>query len=428
MSFDARAAKLLKPGQHIILDESPGLRLEASATCRTWTYRYKSPLDARMRQASIGHWPAVSHAGATVEWEKLRALRDAGRDPALERKAARAQARAAEAPATAITVRQVCKLYKEGHLARNRKEQGRHETVKLLDAATESVAELAAEQLTRSQAFTLLEAYLDRGPTARRLRSELGAAWDYAIDAGKLPQDTPNWWRLIMRGKLRSKGKKINGKPIGTVKRVLSATETGVLINWLPNFTRLVDDALTMYLWTCTRGAEIVQMERHEIVEESDGLWWIVPKSKTKNARHENATDLRVPLVGRAELVVRRRLASIVEGTWLFPADGVEGPIEQKTIQTAVYKHQPYCQTQPKQIRPRLTVTHWSPHALRRTGRTLLAALGCPQEVGEAIIGHMPPEIVGIYNLHQYDAERRLWLTRLSERYEQLAREQVKRL
>lgn len=49
MYFDACAAKLLKPGEHIIVAASPGRRLVAAATRRTWTYRYKSPADGRMR-------------------------------------------------------------------------------------------------------------------------------------------------------------------------------------------------------------------------------------------------------------------------------------------------------------------------------------------------------------------------------------------
>ena len=102
---------------------------------------------------------------------------------------------------------------------------------------------------------------------------------------------------------------------------MLSEAETGELIRWLPNFTSLADDALTLYLWTCIRGAEIRAMEASEITEERDGLWWTVPKSKTKGARHPLATDLRVPLVGRAEAVVRRRLAEAPKG-YLFPSTG----------------------------------------------------------------------------------------------------------
>ena len=55
MNFDARTAKALTPGQHIIISDYPGLRLVASAKVLTWIYRYKSPVDKRMRQIAIGH-------------------------------------------------------------------------------------------------------------------------------------------------------------------------------------------------------------------------------------------------------------------------------------------------------------------------------------------------------------------------------------
>ena len=54
MVFDARRAKLLAPGEHIIVDEAAGLRLVASATRKTWTYRFKSPVDGRMRWVAFG--------------------------------------------------------------------------------------------------------------------------------------------------------------------------------------------------------------------------------------------------------------------------------------------------------------------------------------------------------------------------------------
>lgn len=57
---------------------------------------------------------------------------------------------------------------------------------------------------------------------------------------------------------------------------------------------------------------------------------------------------------------------------------------------------------------------------MRRTSRTVLASLGCPDPVAEAILGHMQPGIKGIYNIHGYDKERREWLTRLAAKYESL--------
>lgn len=426
MQFDAKAAKLLEPGQHFTISDCPGLRLEATASTRSWVYRFKSPVDQRMRQIKIGAWPKVSISAAVVEWEKLRDIRAAGRDPAEERRAERQEEKAAEerarvAATNRLTVRRLCDQYLEGHVERNRKAKGAVEVRRLFDRMLGDFGDLDAAKVTRAQAFGLLESFLDTPVTAANLRGELGAAWDYGHDSGRLDENAPNWWRLIMRGKLRSKGRIREGESIGTDKRVLSPTEIGQLIQWIPNFSRMVGDVVTMYLWTCARGGEIVTMEASEISVEDDGMWWTLPKAKTKNSWREHATDLRVPLVGRAEAVVKRRLAVVGTG-YLFPSSGRSGYTEQKTVSASVWMHQPYAKTRENYVRPRLPVTHWSVHDLRRTGRTQLAALGCRDEIAEAVLGHMPSGIVGVYNLHRYDAERREWLTKLGEHYERLAK------
>jgi integrase len=137
--------------------------------------------------------------------------------------------------------------------------------------------------------------------------------------------------------------------------------------------------------------------------------------------RNVSTTDLRVPLVGRAEAIVRRRLGELA-GRHLFPsARAKSGHMGQGAAGQAVWFHMPECALRPEIERERLPVTGWAPHDLRRTGRTLLAALGCPSEIAEAILGHVAPGVVGIYNRHGYDAERRVWLTRLSQHLETLS-------
>jgi integrase len=428
MPFDARAAKLLQAGTHLILPEHPGLRLSATASRRSWVYRYKSPVDGGMRQIKLGEWPSMSYPQAAVEWEKKKGEREGGIDHSLQKRTARREAEAVasgDGPGV-YKVRRLVEDYLSGHIDLHRKPKGRAEMRRLLTLHTGPIAERPADLLLRSEAFDLLQGLMDRPVLLGQVRQGLGAAWDYALDAGKLPEQTPNWWRQIMRNKLpRSKGKKIAGKHVGTTKRVLSEKELGTLINWLPNFSKNVADALTMYIWTGTRGSEIMSIEAGEITEEPSGWWWTVPKEKTKNAWRQNAMDLRVPLIGRAKTVVLRRR----EGTagLLFPADvGDDRAMEQKVVQGAVYYHQPYCKTKEKKVgapRPRLPVTHWSPHDLRRTVRTMLASMGCPNDVAESVLGHMQVGIVGVYNRHQYDDERLDWLTRLDVKLEQIAQQ-----
>lgn len=426
MVFDARRAKQLAPGEHIIVDAAPGLRLVVSATRKTWTYRFKSPLDGRMRQLAIGQWPALSYAAALGAWDDLRQQRDAGSDPALAKKAAAAktQAAAQQARAGVYTVARLVDDYLVGHVDRHRKPKGGAETRRLLTRYLGDLADVPAADVTRAQAFALLQDLAGRAPVlANNLRGELGAAWDYALDAGRIPEESPNWWRLVLRGKLRSRGKIVDGAHVGTELRALDAAEVGQLVRWLPNFTPLVADLLTLYLWTGSRGGEIVAMEGREISQEADGWWWTLPKAKTKSARHAAATDLRVPLVGRALAVVRRRVDLYGEG-WLFPVARGQGKhVEQKVAGVAVWAARPTTATDilPADRAKVLRMAAWSPHDLRRTVRTALAALGCPDAVAEAVLGHMPAGIVGVYNRHSYDDERRNWLTLLSAHWERLA-------
>jgi integrase len=382
MPFDARAAKLLQAGEHLILPEHPGLRLAATPTRRSWTYRYKSPVDGGMRQVKLGEWPSMSYPAAALEWEKRRGERDSGVDLQLQKRSARRQERAAaaavkEAP---YSVADLVQDYLAGHIDLHRKPKGRAEVRRLLEQHAAPIALRPAHLLLRSEAYDLLQGLSDRPILMGQVRQEMGAAYDYGLDAGKLPESTPNWWRMVWRGKMpRSRGKKIAGKHV-VGKRVLNEKEIGTLLHWLPNFSKTIADVLTLYLWTGTRGSEIVSMAAGEISEEPSGWWWTIPKEKTKNSKREAATDLRVPLIGRAKAIVQRRLVQATP--FLFPssADPAGRPIEQKVVQGGVYHHQPYSKTKEggPVPRPRLPVSHWSPHDLRRTVRTQLAVMGCP--------------------------------------------------
>ncbi len=428
MVFDARRAKALEPGAHIIVDEAPGLRLVASNTRKTWTYRFKSPLDGRMRQVAMGQWPAMSYPAALGKWDELRQQREAGQDPVKEKRLSTATIRRSRTrEADEYLVANLLDDYLEGHVKRNRKLKGYTETARLLSHLyTASIRGLPPAAVKRVHAFELLEALGERAPVlANSLRTELGAAWEYAQDAGRIAEDVPNWWRQILRGKLRSRGRIVDGEHQGRQRRALDTQEMAALIQFLPNFSQMIDDLLTLYIWTGARGAEIVQMEAGEIAQESDGWWWTVPKEKLKTGRHDLSVDFRVPLVGRALAVVRRRIA-LYQGGYLFRPVNVNARakhVEQKIIGVATYWVRPESVNERLPAdRPKiLRIKPWAPHDLRRTVKTTLASIGCPEEVSEAVLGHMPPGIVGVYQRHTYDKERRLWLTMLAEHWERLA-------
>ena len=419
MYFDARAAKLLKSGEHIIVDGCPGLRLVASATRRTWAYRYKDPSSGLMKQLKIGSWPVMPVAEAAQQWQELRARRDGGENINASRKQEKLNIKAG--PDVGYTLGQLVTDYASGHLAKNREPKGAKAVHQRLNNAIAEYAELHVSGISRRFVFDLIQGLSDRPVLAGSVKAEMGAAWVHALDAGRIPEELPNWWAMVHVGKLRSKGAVRDGVHKGTAKRTLSDSElTTLLTQDMARFSQQLQDFLTIQLWTCTRGGEIVQMRKEHITTEADGVWWTVPKAMTKGMHRDSATDLRVPLVGRALEVVMRLCAN--DG-WLFPSVSRTGVIshqQQTYMQSKVHYLQPYSKVKPEHVRNRLLVTHWSPHDLRRTGRTLLASMSCPNEIGEAILGHVPPGIVGVYNKFQYNAERRHWLTLLAGRLESL--------
>jgi integrase len=416
MAFDARKIKLMQPGTHVAIDGFPGLRIEATTSKRSWTYRYKSPVDGLMKQTKLGDWPAISYAAAISAWESARTTRSAGVDISAEKRRKRQGESEVKQP---YSVRMLCEDYIAGHIERHRGTTAGANARRLIRAGIKPIADLLPDSITRQQAFNLINGKSKSPTMASRLRSELGAAWEFAMDADKLPSATPNWWRQIMQGRLKSAGRARAGER-SKDKRVLSDDELAELLAWLPLSPILLQDAVTLYLWTGTRGAEIMAMEGSEITKERDGVWWTIPKAKTKNVNVESATDHRVPLIGRSLAIVQRRKQEYGAG-YLFPAKRVKSHTIQKTVQEMIYRCQPYSNVKHAYGAPTLTVTHWALHDLRRTIRTMLARLGCPHEVAEAIIGHVLGGVAGVYNRHKYDTERREWLARIDAELERLA-------
>ncbi|WP_186215867.1 tyrosine-type recombinase/integrase [Burkholderia gladioli] len=411
MKFDARIAKQLKPGSHLTFASFPGLRLEVTTSRRSWIYRYKSPIDKCMRQKKLGQWPEMSYASAISAWEEIRGQREAGIDPVLAKKRPKDAGKG-------YTVKQLCEDFLSGYIDVHRQADGARLVRQRMLKKIKPIEKLQAAEITRMQAFDLLNSERHAPRNAAVLRSELGAAWDYALDAARIPPETPNWWRLIMARQLRSKGRIVAGTRV-TEKRILTDKELSILIPWLKNFSPTIADVLTMYLWTALRGGEIVAIQGKYIAQEDDGTWLIIPKVTTKNKNRSSAHDHRVPLVGRALEIIARRKEEYGDG-YLFPTD-IHKHIPQKSVQAIVWNHQPYALDEGQTLRPVLPVSHWSAHDLRRTSRTILASLGCPHEVGEVILGHVIPGVAGVYNKYRYDKERREWLTKLSDYLEGLA-------
>ena len=269
---------------------------------------------------------------AAQAWQEKRQQRGDGVEPGKPKKATLARA---------YSVSDLVADYLAGHIDSGRGEAGALAARRRPESAIEPVASRPAASITRSDAFDLLEAHKGTPTAAAKLRGLLGGAWDYALDAGRLDGTVPNWWRVVHCGRLKSRGKIVGGEHQGQSRRVLHADEVKALLAWLPNMHQFGRDCVVMYLWTSTRGVEFLGMRPEHVRKESDGWWWTCPKAATKNSRHADAVDLRVPLVGAALKLIRRRLAGVGSSGWLFE-DARGEQYTQHDFSTYIYSLQPY--------------------------------------------------------------------------------------
>lgn len=423
MLFDANAAKRLLPGERMILEDCPGLRLEAGAKVRTWVYRYKDDA-GRMKQLRLGHWPAMPVTRAVVAWQEQRDKKAAGVDLVGERKAARA----ARKSLPADNVEQLLQAFLERYIDAERRADGAKWARASLEAMLEAEPDLAAcpvELVTRSMAYQAIEARRDYPAAAAKIRSLMGQAWDWGRDAGVIDPDLPNWWRDVMHGRLRSKGKIVGGEHQGKVYRTLTDDELGLLLPWcLDNMHPNGRDGLVLYLWTGLRGVEIFGLRPEFITQEKDGWWINYPAALLKMERLADTVDHRVPLIGRALDVVKKRMERATETGFLFESarGGRFFQYTQSTFSSYIYNLMPYSSKVTQRASEGLVcpVANWSPHDLRRTARTAMTRLKWDQRVAEAFIGHKPQGIVGVYDRHSFDAEKREWGPVLAAHMEKL--------
>lgn len=168
--------------------------------------------------------------------------------------------------------------------------------------------------------------------------------------------------------------------------------------------------ALKLILVTCQRPGEVVVMHRSQI----KGRWWeFMPKS-TKVTRERPRpqrvylTDLALRLIGN-------------EDGYIFPSPTTGGHMTERSLAYAIRRNikgytrrkpssDPKAGDIPKMVRVKedrkIDMDHFTPHDLRRTGATMIARLGYPDETVDAVLAHLKKGIIKVYNRYAYDHEK----------------------
>jgi len=381
---DLQVRKMKPQEQRFELLDQAGLYIRIAPSGRkTWVFRYF--FEGIPRRMQLGVFPGISLAEAREKHGAAMMEVQRGVDPGEQAKIAKAKRKAS--PNFQDILNELWEI--ELH----HKKSG-IQTKKLLEKNAVPVwGKRKVADIKRRDIVILLDRIRARAPiVGNRVQGALSRLFNFAAERGVI-DDSP----CTRIRKIPEKGR----------SRVLTDEEIKLVWNALNLENKAVDIyrvsklALKMILLTGQRPGEICGMTWDEIDDEN---FWTIPASRTKNGEIN-----RVPLCPIA-LDVLDQAKIYGNGNHVFPSS---------------YKPD---RSMTRHALTRAIARHWSeiglqeaftPHDLRRTLRTRLAELGVSDIIAERVLGHKLQGVLGIYNRHSYDAEKRqalaLWERRLSE-------------
>ena len=214
---------------------------------------------------------------------------------------------------------------------------------------------------------------------------------------------------------------KIGGKDIER-DRVLSDEEIRTLATLAPEAGLLpsTEAAIWIALSTCCRIGELLGA-RWGHLDLSKGTWQI-PAENSKNGKPHSVT-----LSSFAIMQFERVRALNGSSAWCYPNTNDSGPVCSKTVtkQLGDRQREPDQGTMSRRSANAQALIlpggKWTPHDLRRTGATIMTALGILPEVAERCLNHTEEnKVKRTYQRHSYTKEMAEAWHILGERLEQL--------
>lgn len=216
---------------------------------------------------------------------------------------------------------------------------------------------------------------------------------------------------------------KIGGKDVER-DRVLTDDEIRQLHRQIPNADLLLttEAAAWIALATCCRIGELLAARWEHVNLEQQT--WLIPAENSKNGKPHT-----VYLAGFAVRQFERLKALNGASTWCYPNTDDTGPVCSKTVtkQLSDRQRQPSQGTMSRRsAKPQALLLpggKWTPHDLRRTGATIMTALGVLPEVAERCLNHTEEnKVKRTYQRHSYAKEMTEAWCLLGEHLELLTR------
>jgi integrase len=348
-----------------------GLSLRVSPTARNWSFHFTTANGKRAR-LTLGRYPAISLADARGLAVEAQAAVQAGQDPRTYR-------------AAVMTVAMLVESYLAKHVQMNLRSAKQVER-RLRKNVVPVIGGVQLANLHRRDINRVLDQILSRGRPieANRVFGDVRAMLRWALARGDLDRDPIAGMDAPAPARSRD--------------RTLSDAEIRQFWQVLPTaLSRQLDcqRVLRLCLITGQRVGEVAGMRRDEL--DLGNRTWAPSGARTKNGQPHS-----VPLSDLAVGIIQQAAADAGERQRLFalPPVAVTRFVE----------------------RAEFGIPHWTPHDLRRTALTQMAALGVEPVVLGHVANHRSATRAGvtlaIYVKHSYDAEKRraleLWADRLA--------------
>src|SRR5262245_1117450 len=337
---------------------------------RTWAVRYRFAGATRKLTLDAGLTLAEARKAATAALHEL----ERGNDPAALKFDARAKAEQAAADRERDTVEALATDFIEQHAKRKTRRNSWKQTEHVFHKIVLPVWRgRIIHDLERRHIRELVEnVAVDRPVLANRTLSHLSKFFNWLCERDVIKASPCAGVKPPAKEQARD--------------RVLDDDEIKALWSACAAVGPLAGPAIQLMLLTGQRCGEVVGMKRNEI----NGDVWTLPPERTKNKqRHE------VPLSTQALAIIDAIPG--VDEDYLFTSSPTRRLGDMALVKVALDAHMK--PTQP-----------WVLHDLRRTVASGMAALGIKRPVIEKVLNHKSGSfrgIVGVYQRHEYAAEKR---------------------
>jgi len=380
-----KAQKAPSAGRLEIADaKSRGLsfRLTAGGVA-TWSFRFRDRLTGKVERRTLGRFPDMSLARARELADLDRAKVIDGKNPA----AALRQARDAER--RAISFDALADRYLTEHCERTKKATTASVERSYLASARAAWATKKAKDISRQDVREFLDERAKTAPIgANRTLATLSQMFAWAVEREILDVSP-----IV---KIAKPTKRESAKD-----RVLIEAEVPVLWRAFDSLDQIMAAAFRVLLLTGQRPGQIVGMEIGEIhdLQKPGRATWHIPAAKRKDTRGTKRGPHIVPLPGLAVEIVESAIAAKSEddkSPWVFWSFRNRGEaIDSHSLSRAMIR---LIAELPKdgdsaEAVARLRADRPTPHDLRRTLATQLAALGIRREDRLAVLDHSEGDV-----------------------------------